>query len=199
METIAILGGSYNPVHVGHLMLASYLSQWVEGIDGVWLNLSPKNPLKNASSLAADTHRLAMLRLAARDCSRIGICDIELEMPRPSYTIATLDALRQRYPEKSFRLAIGADNWAIFDRWKDYQRIIADYGVIVYPRRGSYLEGKAPDGVAFVDAPLVDVSSTFIRESIAQGKDMRCFLPHGVADYIRDNKLYSSESIGLTN
>ncbi len=188
-ETIGIFGGSFNPVHSGHMMLASYLTQWGY-VDQVWLTLSPLNPLKNATDLLPDTKRLAMLTIAARGAHNIDICDIELSMPRPSYTINTLDLLAERYPEKRFKLVIGSDNWHIFDRWRDAQRILDEYGVIAYLRPGYPIEKRAIEGLEVVDAPMAHVSSTFIRDAIAKGRNMNYFLPAGVYKYIVDNKLY---------
>lgn len=191
-QTIGILGGSFNPVHLGHLMLASYLTQWGYA-DQVWLTLSPQNPLKSPDSLIPDLKRLTMLNLAIKGAKKIDVCDIELTMPTPSYTVNTLDLLARRYPDKRFRLIIGSDNWAIFDRWHEYRRILDTYGVIVYPRPGypiSREEVRATLGVTLVDAPTVNISSTFVRKAIAEGRDMGYFLPSGVAKYITDHKLY---------
>ena len=134
-QTVGILGGSFNPVHIGHMILASYLAQWGY-VDKVWLTLSPRNPLKDPAGLVPDLKRLAMLSIAIKKAPDMDICDIELTMPRPSYTINTLDTLAARYPDKRFKLVIGSDNWAIFDKWRDSQRILDEYGVIVYPREG---------------------------------------------------------------
>lgn len=195
-KVIGILGGSYNPVHSGHMMLASFLAQWGY-VDQVWLTLSPRNPLKNPGDLLPDLKRLTMLNIALRGARSLDVCDIELTMPTPSYTINTLDLLASRHPDKRFKLIIGSDNWAIFDKWKDSQRILDEYGVIVYPRPGYPLDRSAiVDGMEVVDAPMVHISSTFIRHAIATGKDMRFFLPEGVAKYISDNKLYSSANGG---
>lgn len=188
-ETIGILGGSFNPVHVGHMILASYLSQW-NYVDKVWLTLSPCNPLKDAGGLLPDMKRLGMLSIACRNAPGLDICDIELAMPRPSYTINTLDLLAGRYPDKSFKLIIGSDNWAIFDKWRDSQRILDEYGVIVYPRPGYPVAQGHVDGMEVVDAPTVNLSSTFIRNAIAKGRNMEYFLPAGVYKYIVDHKLY---------
>lgn len=189
METIGILGGSFNPVHIGHMMLASYLTQWGY-VDKVWLTLSPRNPLKDAANLLPDTKRLAMLSIAAKGAPDIDICDIELSMPRPSYTINTLDALRDLYPDTRFKLVIGSDNWLLFDRWKEPHRILDEYGVMVYLRPGCPVEKRSVEGLEVVDAPQAYVSSTFVRMAIAKGKNMSYFLPAGVYKYIIDNKLY---------
>ena len=188
MTTIGIFGGSFNPVHSGHLMLASYLTQWGY-LDQVWLTLSPLNPLKDAAELLPDTKRLAMLSIAAKGAQNIDICDIELSMPRPSYTIDTLRVLSERYPEYRFKLVIGSDNWQIFDRWRSAQEILDKYGVIVYLRPGYPVDKRHIDGMEVVEAPMAHVSSTFIRQAIAKGRNMNYFLPAGVYKYIVDNKL----------
>lgn len=189
METVGLFGGSFNPVHAGHMMLASYLAQWGY-VDQVWLSLSPLNPLKDPSELLPDTKRLDMLSIAARGAKGIDICDIELSMPKPSYTIDTLNVLAERYPDFRFKLIIGSDNYQIFDRWRASQEILERYGVIVYLRPGYPVERNGVDGLEVVDAPMAHVSSTFIRKAIARGKDMTYFLPAGVYKYIIDNKLY---------
>jgi nicotinate-nucleotide adenylyltransferase len=190
METIGIFGGSFNPVHIGHLMIASYLSQWGY-VDKVWLTLSPNSPMKESRDLLPDLKRLAMLGLAIKGGEDLEICDIELSMPRPSYTINTLDLLAKRHPSKHFKLIIGSDNWSIFEKWKDSQRILDEYGVIVYPRVGYPIRDNHVDGMEYVDAPTVNISSTFIRDAVGRGRDMSYFLPQGVFKYIVDNKLYS--------
>lgn len=188
-ETIGLLGGSFNPVHCGHMMLAAYLTQW-DIVDRVWLMLSPRNPLKNPLGLIPDTRRLAMLSIATRGVERVDTCDIELSMPLPSYTINTLDLLASRYPGRRFKLVIGSDNWQVFDQWRDWQRILDEYGVIVYPRPGYPVENHV-DGMETITPITVNLSSTQVRDAISRGRDMSCFLPPGVYKYIVDNKLYT--------
>ena len=188
-QTIGIFGGSFNPVHIGHMMLASYLTQWGY-VDEVWLTLSPLNPLKDAAELLPDIKRLAMLSIAAKGADAIDICDIELSMPKPSYTIDTLRVLAERYPEYRFKLIIGSANWQIFDRWRSAQQILDDFGVLVYLRPGYPVDKRHIDGMEVVDAPMAHVSGTFIRQAIAKGRNMNYFLPAGVYKYILDNKLY---------
>lgn len=191
--TIGILGGSFNPVHIGHLMLSSYLQQF-GGFDEVWLNLSPLNPLKsNPEELIPDVQRLAMLDLAIGTTKGLKVCDIELSMPRPSYTINTLRYLAKRYPRHQFKLIIGSDNWKIFDQWKDSEEILSDFGVVIYPRPGYPVGTIYEDCVDVVTAPTADISSTFIRKALARGKDMNYFLPAGVFDYIKKNQLYGTK------
>ena len=192
--TIGILGGSFNPVHIGHLMLASYLQQFA-GLDEVWLTLSPLNPLTVGSDeLIPDITRLKMLEIATEKAEGLNVCDYELTMPKPSYTINTLRYLAKRYPRHTFKLIIGSDNWKIFDQWKDHEAILSDFGVIVYPRPGYPVGTIYEDGVDVVNAPMADLSSTFLRKAIAKGKDMNYFLPHGVFDYIKQNNLYGAKS-----
>lgn len=188
--TIGLLGGSFNPVHIGHMMLASYLQQYA-GFDEVWLMLSPLNPLKvNSTELIPDVYRLKMLDMALGDTKGLRVNDIELSMPRPSYTINTLRYLSKRYPQHSFKVIIGADNWKIFQQWKDAEDILSDYGVVVYPRPGYPMGTVYDDRVEIINAPVADISSTFIRKGIARGKDMTYFLPSGVYEYIKTNRLY---------
>lgn len=188
-QTVGILGGSFNPVHIGHMILASYLVQWGY-VDQVWLTLSPRNPLKSGNELIPDTKRLTMLNMTIKGARAIDVCDIELTLPTPSYTITTLDTLARTYPDKRFKLIIGSDNWNIFDRWREGQRILDDYGVLVYPRPGYPVAEGHIDGMEMVKAPLVDISSTFIRNAVARGRDVDYFLPTGVYKYIIDHKLY---------
>lgn len=191
VRTVGILGGSFNPVHVGHMILASFLAQWGY-VDEVWLTLSPRNPLKDPGELLPDMKRLSMLSIAAKGARYVDTCDIELTMPRPSYTINTLDLLRERYPDMRFKVIIGSDNWRIFDQWRDSKRILDEYGVLVYLRPGYPVERRHVDGLEVVDAPMVHLSSTFVREAIRRGRDMTYFLPAGVYKYIVDNKLYGA-------
>lgn len=174
-------------------MIASYLTQW-KIVDKVWLTLSPQNPIKDASCLIPDIKRLSMLQIACKGVPDIQISDIELSMPRPSYTINTLRLLAKKYPKKRFKLVIGSDNWNIFDQWRSHDEILDEFGVIVYPRPGRPVQNKFVDGMDLVNSPTIDLSSTFIRNAIARGKDMRCFLPQGVYEYIIENNLYRNPS-----
>lgn len=187
---IALLGGSFNPVHIGHMMLASYVKQFM-GFDEVWLMLSPLNPLKvNTADIIPDIYRLKMLDIAIGNSTGLVVNDIELSMPRPSYTINTMAYLTKKYPKHTFKLVIGADNWKIFSRWKDSERLLDEYGAMVYPRPGYPIGTVYDERVEVIHAPTVDISSTFIRKSLARGKDMTYFLPAGVFEYIKANKLY---------
>lgn len=191
---VGVFGGSFNPVHNGHMIVASYIAQWTE-IDEVLLMLSPLNPFKqNIAPPETSDNRLQMLRIAAANTTRIDITDIQLHLPIPSYTIEALDALAAVHPDNRYKCIIGSDSWSNFDKWKDSDRIIADYGVIIYPRPGIDISPEhLPEGVEIVNAPTISISSTFVRQAIAQGHDMNFFLPQGVFEYIKQHKLYATE------
>lgn len=185
---IALFGGSFCPVHNGHLMLGSWIAGFSGLADEVWFVLSAHNPLKSdVTYLLSDSERLELLRIATSGDPLLKVCDIELTMPRPSYTINTLETLSAAYPQYRFKWIVGADNWLEFEKWKDYRRIISDFGVMVYPRPGYEVNTTGlPAGVEWADAPQVDLSSTFIRRGLAEGKNMKAFLPGGVWERLKD-------------
>ncbi len=185
---IALFGGSFCPVHNGHLMLGSWLARFSGMADEVWFVLSAHNPLKaDITYLLSDAERLDLLRIATEGDPLLKVCDIELKLPLPSYTITTLDTLSEAFPHYQFKWVVGADNWLEFKKWKDYRRIISDYGIIVYPRPGYDVNPEElPEGVEWADAPQVDLSSTFIRRGLAEGKNMKAFLPAGVWQRLRE-------------
>lgn len=194
--TIGIYGGSFNPVHTGHLIVASYIAQWTD-IDRVWLMLSPLNPFKAADPELIDAaEREQMLRLAVESTDCIEICDEQLSMPVPSYTIDTLDALSLKHPGVRFKCIIGSDSWAGFGGWKESRRIIERYGVVIYPRPGYDVDpATLPAGVSVANAPSVDISSTFIRRAVAAGRDVNYFVPPKVANYINEHNLYRNANL----
>ena len=193
---IGIYSGSFNPVHEGHIALCDYLVQ--EGVvDEVWLIRSPLNPLKvnAADTLAPDEDRQKMLELAIAGHRGLKVCCIEDTLPKPNYTVNTLQALQKLFPGEEFHLIVGMDNWLIFDRWKAYDTILTDFHLVVYPRPGYEMaEVEALQDfvgrVRFVDAPLYDISSTEIREAIAQGKEPQ-LADEKVLTYIKAHTLYN--------
>lgn len=188
---IGILGGSFNPVHLGHIQLADYIVQTTT-LTAVWLMLSPRNPLKQyPADMPTDAQRMDMLRIAAEASPRLEATDIELSMPRPSYSIDSLRRLRSLHSDADFSLVIGSDNWLVFEQWRDWQSIIAEFSPVIYPRPGYPVDPDTlPAGVTLVSAPMLDISSTQLRQAIASGLDMNLFLPAGVMDYILTNNLY---------
>lgn len=172
-----IFGGSFNPIHIGHLVLANYLCEY-EGLDEVWFMITPHNPLKEQADLMPDNFRLELARLAVEGYEKFKVSDFEFGLPQPSYTIHTLDALKKTYPERDFHLIIGADNWQLFDKWKEPQRMVQENKILIYPRKGSEIDARAlPSTVKLIKAPLMEISSSFIRKALAEGKDVRYFLP----------------------
>ena len=188
---IGIFGGSFNPIHSGHCIVANHIRQAIP-LDEVWLNVSPQNPLKDADGVILSQHRLNMAKLAVRECKGLKVCDIEFQMPVPSYTISTLRKLSSNFPEDNFMLIIGSDNWLIFDKWKSSDEIISDFGVIIYPRPGYPLPtaNSLPNNVRLVKAPEIELSSTYIRQCARNGTDLHFLLPEKVREYILYNNLY---------
>ena len=182
---IAVYSGSFNPLHIGHLAILQFLSSW-EGTDWTYLVVSPQNPLKDASGAdtGRDRYRAALDALQRHPDLRVWLDDIEMRMPPPSYTIRTLDTLRRQERGHDFTLVIGGDNLAGIRRWKEYRRILTEYGVAVYPRRGYDSESLRTDlleedpayRITLLDCPMVDISSTWIREALARGEDVSRFL-----------------------
>lgn len=167
---IGLYGGSFNPIHLGHTQLGQWLCQ--EGyVDELWFLVSPLNPLKQGDdSLLSDELRLRLAHLAVGQTSQLRVSDFEMHLPRPSYMVHTLQALRQTYPELDFHLVIGADNWQRFPRWYQPAEIMAHHRILVYPREGYPIDTPTlPSGVQLVDAPLFPISSTAIRQAITQG------------------------------
>ena len=191
MRRIGIFGGSFNPIHVGHALIASYIVE-SGAVDTLWLMVSPQNPLKENSGLASDYHRLRMTELVSRRIENVITSAFEFDLPKPSYTIDTLNALQEKFPDDEFYLVIGADNWCLFDKWKAGEEIITKYHILIYPRRGYdiVIPERYSDRVEVVPAPLIEVSSTLIRERLAQMKSVSFYVSEAVEKYILKNKLY---------
>lgn len=175
-KKVGIFGGSFNPIHTGHIALAKSLCQQA-GLDEVWLMVSPMNPFKKeATDLLTDKLRLEMAEQAIADEPKLKACDYEFHMPKPSYTWHTLQALSQDFPNVDFTLLIGGDNWASFDKWFHHEDILSHHPIVVYPRKGCDI-GKVPSGVTIVETPLLNISSTEIRQRIKEGKSIHGMVP----------------------
>ena len=191
---VGLFFGSFNPIHIGHLAIANYMVEFTD-LDKLWFVVSPHNPLKQKKSLLDNHHRFQMVQIAIADDNRFKATDIEFKLPQPSYTIDTLTYLREKYPNLTFVLIMGSDGLVTFNKWKNYKELIKNYQRYIYPRLGTdqALLQNLENGV-IVNAPLMDISSTFIRESIAKGKDIRYFLPDKVWQYISEMHFYKLSS-----
>lgn len=172
-------------------MVANYVSQFC-GVDEVWLMPSPLNPFKVGSCPVSETGRLEMCRIVAEQCSGVKVSDFEFDLPRPTYTCRTLLMLRDAYPDFEFSLVIGSDNWLVFDRWRDWETILDNFGIIIYPRPGYDVAPESlPPRVRLIgEAPQALISSTFVRSGLREGKNMNFFIDPKVFNYIRKNHLY---------
>ena len=191
---IGLYFGTFNPIHIGHMAIANYMIEFSE-IEQLWFVVSPQNPFKTKSNLLADIHRLRMVRFAIEDDERrFKACNIEFGLPKPSYTIDTLIYLKDKYPEHEFFLIIGSDNLEYFQKWKNYEMILENGHLLVYPRPG-YDPGKWLEHpkIEMVDAPLIEISSSFIRKTIHKGKDIRHFLPFHTWEYLDKMNFYRSK------
>lgn len=187
---IGLFFGSFNPIHIGHLIIANYIAQFTE-LDQVWLVVSPHNPLKIKSDLVNMYDRLEMAKLATDNSIKIKVSDIELKLPQPSYTIDTLTHLKERYPEHEYTLIMGSDNLKSLKRWKNYEVLLNDYNILVYPRPGfENCELANHPSVTITDTPQMDLSSTFIRKAIKSGKNVQYFVHDNVIEFINSKNLY---------
>jgi nicotinate-nucleotide adenylyltransferase len=183
---IGLLFGSFNPLHIGHLAIANYMAEFTD-LQQVWLVVSPRNPLKSKSFLTDAHKRLALVKKAVGVNKKIKVCALEFSLPQPSYTINTLELLNKKHPNDEFVLIIGSDNLITFHKWKDYKKILSEYKIYVYPRLSPSIKQKLKKistigrlknhpHIKLVNAPIIDVSSTFIRKAIKKGKNMNFFV-----------------------
>lgn len=186
MKRIALFGGSFNPIHLGHIALAEAALR-EELSDEVWFMVSPHNPLKKQSELLSEQLRLALVKKALAGSPRCKASDFEFSLPRPSYTYQTLRALQNTYPQYQFSLLIGADNWNTFERWAHWEELLEQYKIIVYPRPNSPITKPLSSGISYLEAQLHDISSTEIRKAILQNKPLSQWLP---ASIIEDCQIY---------
>ena len=182
--------GTFNPIHIGHLAIANYMLSFTE-MDELWLVVSPHNPFKKQQNMLSEADRLHLVHLAIEGHPSYRSCDLEFHMPKPSYTINTLERLTEIYPQKKFVLIMGSDNLELFHKWKNSEAIIATYHRYIYPRPDTppHLMEKIPNATV-MNAPLMDISSSFVRQAIAAGKDLPFFLHEKVYQYIKEKRFY---------
>ena len=182
--------GSFNPIHIGHLIIANYMLEFTD-LDDVWMVISPQNPLKEKKMLLADYHRYAMVQAAVEDNPRLRTCNLEFKMAQPSYTIDTLVRLEEKHPDHQFVLIAGTDIFPTFHKWKNYKTLLENYKFYIYRRPGFDPEPYASHPhITIFDAPLMEISSSFIRQAIHDGRDIRYFVPDKVYEYIREMHFY---------
>ena len=187
---IGLFFGSFNPVHVGHLIIANFMATQTD-LDRVWLVVSPQNPLKPKKTLARYYDRLHLVRLGIGDNPGLEASNIEFSLPKPSYTIDTLSYLREKHPDREFALIMGADNLATLHLWKNYAQILEHYDIYVYKRPASELGALATHPrVRIVEAPMLDISATYIRDCLQAGKSVRYLTPDAVCEYLENSSLY---------
>ncbi len=193
MKKIGLFFGSFNPIHIGHLILANYILENSD-MDELWFVVSPQNPFKDKKSLLTDHNRLDMVQLAVKNYPKMRASNVEFSLPRPSYTIDTLTYLKEKYPNYSFALIMGEDNLDSLPKWKNAEKLMSDYQIIVYPRT---FEGEKKDSeylqhenISMVNAPIIELSATEIRNMIKEGKNVRPMLPPEVFEYLDGSSFY---------
>lgn len=201
---VGLYFGTFNPIHVGHLVIANYMAEYTD-LDQVWLVVTPQNPLKKKSSLLADYHRLALVKVAIQDNYKLRASDVEFGLPQPNYTSTTLAYLREQYPDTEFSLIMGEDNLRTLHNWFNHENLVENYKFYVYPRVLTTQEeaevaeiGERPENgfgthasvTMCDDAPVMKVSSSFVRQAIKDGKDVRYLLTESVHRYIDEMNFY---------
>jgi nicotinate-nucleotide adenylyltransferase len=189
---IGLFFGTFNPIHVGHVIIANHMAEFTE-LDEVWFVVTPHNPFKLKSSLLADYHRYQMVLVATEDFPKLKPSNIEFELPQPNYTINTLTYLHEKYPDHEFNLIMGEDNLKSFHKWKNYEIILQRHHLFIYPRVNEN-QGKSNfqdhPKVHFINAPIVEISSTFIRKAIKSKNNIRALLPYKVWKYLDEMNFY---------
>jgi nicotinate-nucleotide adenylyltransferase len=189
---VGLYFGTFNPMHIGHLIIANHIAE-NSGLDQVWLVVTPHNPHKKKSTLLDDHHRLQMVFLATEDYPKLKPSDIEFKLPQPNYTVHTLAHLQEKFPTHEFSLLMGEDNLNSLHKWKNYEVILKNHDIYVYPRLNTETidpEIAASARIHRVDAPVIELSSTFIRESVKNGKNVQPMLPRKVWQYVEHNLFY---------
>lgn len=187
---IGLLFGSFNPIHVGHLSIGQYMIN--DGfVDKIWFVVSPQNPFKSQTDLLSAEHRCAMVKAAIKDNTGFALCDVELSLPVPSYTIDTMHFLQSSHPEVKFSIIMGADNAVSLHKWKNGDELIQNFEILVYPRPGFECKDAQNKRFIITKAPQMDISSTLIRDNIHKNKSIKYLTREEVISYIHDHRLYN--------
>ncbi|WP_312823117.1 nicotinate (nicotinamide) nucleotide adenylyltransferase [Epilithonimonas sp.] len=192
MKKIGLFFGSFNPIHIGHLILANYILEHSD-MHELWFVVSPQNPFKDKKSLLKDHNRLDMVQLAIKNYPKMRASNVEFSLPTPSYTIDTLTYLQEKHPDYSFSLIMGEDNLKSLHKWKNYELLLKNHQIIVYPRilgeekKSDYLQHE---NIHQIDAPIIELSATEIRNMIKEGKNTRPMLPPEVFEYLDGSSFY---------
>ena len=189
---IGIFGGTFNPIHIGHAIIANFIAQNC-CLDAIWFMLAPQNPLKTEACGASDLDRIKMVEMVAHKIDKVTTSAFEFALPRPSYTYNTLTELQKRFPNDEFHLIIGGENWQNFDKWRNHHEIVSQFNIMVYPRHGfeAVIPEEYSQNVKLIDAPIIELSSTDIRAALKEQRNMNFFLSSEVYEYILENKLYT--------
>ena len=187
---IGLYFGTFNPIHIGHLIIANYMVEFSD-LEEVWLVVTPHNPFKDKKTLLNNHLRLEMVHLATKNYPKLKPSNIEFSLPQPNYTINTLVHLTEKYPKHHFSIIMGEDNLKSFHKWKNYEVILKNYSIYIYPRISESDKSKLEySNIHYINAPIIELSSTFIRESIKNNKNIATMLPEEVWKYIDHNLLY---------
>ncbi len=194
-KNIGLFFGSFNPIHIGHLILANYIVEFSD-LDELWFVVSPHSPFKDKKSLLEDHHRLDMVQQAIAEYPKMRASNVEFSLPKPSYTVDTLAYLHEKHPSYSFSLIMGEDNLKGLSKWKNASHIVENYQIIVYPRLSDEKQSHSPSEISsmisLIDAPIIEISATEIRRMIKEGKNVRPMLPPEVYDYLEGSSFYKS-------
>ncbi|WBL25874.1 nicotinate (nicotinamide) nucleotide adenylyltransferase [Zunongwangia sp. HGR-M22] len=191
-KKIGLFFGTFNPIHIGHVIIANHMAEFSD-LDEVWLVVTPHNPHKKKSTLLNNHNRLDMVFMACEEFEHLQPSDVEFRLEQPNYTVKTLAHLQEKYPTNEFCLIMGEDNLKTFHKWKNYEVILENHSLYVYPRKsGGRVENQFKDHpkITRVDAPVIEISATFIRDSIKEGKFIKPMLPHKVWEYVIHNNFY---------
>ena len=189
---IGLFFGSFNPIHNGHLIIANHILN-ESGIDKVWFVISPQNPLKNADGLLNNYDRLHLVSKAIENDMRMKASDIEFHLPKPSYTVTTLSYLKEKYPEHEFTIIMGSDSFQNLSKWKNFKIIVNNYQLIIYKRPGFGIENHLGAKIIIMNAPLLEISATYIRELVKENKSIKYLVPNNIEEEIKTNRFYNQK------